>query len=44
MAGATLGTLQATRMMNDQGAVVLDVRPNRRVCGRAPAAGPEYPV
>jgi rhodanese-related sulfurtransferase len=27
MAGATLGTLQATRMMNDQGAVVLDVRP-----------------
>ena len=28
MAGATLGTLQATRMMNDQGAVVVDVRPN----------------
>lgn len=27
MAGATLGTLQATRMMNDQGAVVVDVRP-----------------
>jgi rhodanese-related sulfurtransferase len=27
MAGATLGTLQATRMMNDRGAVVLDVRP-----------------
>ncbi len=27
MAGATLGTLQATRLMNDQGAVVLDVRP-----------------
>ena len=26
MAGATLGTLQATRMMNDQGAVVVDVR------------------
>ena len=28
MAGATLGTLQATRMMNDQGAVIVDVRPN----------------
>jgi rhodanese-related sulfurtransferase len=28
MAGATLGTLQATRMMNDQGAVVVDVRPS----------------
>ncbi len=26
MAGATLGTLQATRMINDQSAVVLDVR------------------
>ena len=28
MAGATLGTLQATRLMNDQGAVVVDVRPS----------------
>lgn len=28
MAGASVGTLQATRMINDQGAVVLDVRPN----------------
>ena len=28
MAGATLGTLQATRMMNDRGAVIVDVRPN----------------
>ncbi len=27
MAGATLGTLQATRLMNDQGALVVDVRP-----------------
>ena len=27
MAGASLGTLQATRLMNDQGAVVVDVRP-----------------
>lgn len=28
MAGATLGNLQATRMINDQGAVIVDVRPN----------------
>jgi rhodanese-related sulfurtransferase len=27
MAGAMVGTLQATRLMNDRGAVVLDVRP-----------------
>ena len=27
MGGATLGTLQATRLMNDQGALVIDVRP-----------------
>jgi rhodanese-related sulfurtransferase len=28
MAGATLGTLQATRMINDQNALIVDVRPN----------------
>jgi rhodanese-related sulfurtransferase len=28
MAGATVGTLQATRMINDQGAIIVDVRPN----------------
>ena len=37
MAGASLGTLQATRLMNDQGAVVVDVR---LAAGR-PAAGEE---
>jgi rhodanese-related sulfurtransferase len=39
MAGATLGTLQATRMMNDRGAVVVDVRPNAEfVAGHLPNA------
>jgi rhodanese-related sulfurtransferase len=39
MAGATLGTLQATRMMNDQGALVVDVRPNAEfLAGHLPNA------
>ena len=39
MAGATLGTLQATRMMNDQGAVVVDVRPSAEfLAGHLPNA------
>ena len=39
MAGATLGTLQATRMINDQNAVIVDVRPNTEfVAGHLPNA------
>ena len=39
MAGATLGTLQATRMINDQNAVIVDVRPNAEfVAGHLPNA------
>ncbi len=33
MGGATVGTLQATRMINDQNAVVIDVRSNGEFAG-----------